>query len=157
MAYLTITKTHVKFTCIVLVGPNNERIITGTNLPVFVPKVDIENVNVSISEQKEQARLAVGQRPQWKTEIWHISVVRDDEKNILASRVKIIGETKSVWANGWPYYTMPTPNDDQPARFSCKLIQKTLDNHKINLSQKDSYEVDTGKVQSILDVVDDIL
>jgi hypothetical protein len=49
---------------------------------------------------------------------------------------------------------MTAPNDEFEARFSCKLIQQTLDNHNIQLTQLDSYEIDMNQVQNILDEVD---
>jgi hypothetical protein len=152
MAKVTVTKTHVNFACVVLVGPNNERIITGTNLPQFAPRSDINDVEVPMGQLLEQAHMALAKRPKWSKEVWYVTITRKENGTIINSKVKIQGK-KETWMKGWPLYMMPEPNDRE-ARFSCKLIQKTLDNHKINLGQEQSYELDIDKVRSILDEVD---
>ena len=58
MAVLTITPTLIQCSLVVLKGPNNERILTGTNLPTVVPGNEVYKQNTSFLPLIEAARAA---------------------------------------------------------------------------------------------------
>ena len=157
MAKVTITTTNIKCTLVVLKGPNNERIVTGTDLPFMCPKRDILDQMVSLAAAVGAAKAALSKREGWSMELWKCSFLRDKETNrIYKSNIKVCKENKSeqerIWVGGWPYYMLP--DDSGPARLSTKLIQQTLDNHSIHLSSENAVELGNDTINAILEEVD---
>lgn len=150
MALLTITPTLIQCSLVVLKGPKNERIITGTNLPGVVPKNEVYKQNTPLLPLIEAARAAASQREGWDVTTWRLTVSRNETDKRIRS-IKVKTDDGELWIKGWPWYTT---SDDNQARLSTNLVQSSLDAHGLQITNTYSEEINKEYIDFIIKEVD---
>ena len=152
MALLTITPTLIQCSLVVLKGPNNERIITGTNLPGVVPKkrYKVYKQNTSFLPLIEAARAAASQREGWSVTTWRLTVSRNETDKRIRS-IKVKTDDGELWIKGWPWY--PTPDGDDQARLSTNLVQSALEAHGLQITNMYSEKINEDYINFIINEV----
>ena len=151
MAVLTITPTLIQCSLVVLKGPNNERILTGTNLPTVVPGNEVYKQNTSFLPLIEAARAAASQREGWSVTTWRLTVSRNETDKRIRS-IKVKTDDGELWIKGWPWYT--TPDGDNQARLSTNLVQSALEAHGLQITNTYSEEINADYIDYIIKEVD---
>lgn len=149
MAKITINEKVTKAAFVVLKGPQEERIITGTNLPGVKLTKAVNDQDVAIWPLLETARVAASQRPGWGVEVWNLTVFKKDGR---IKSFKIKTENGDLWVGGWPSLT--NPSNGEPARFSTNLIQKQLAANGLDSITRDTSEkIEKEDIERILSEV----